>query len=294
MVRKQRQYTLEIDTNAGTKLTITPPITLEFDINRKAWTSSNTSILKLYNLSEKHRSQLRRDYHDYGIAQQARTLTLKAGYDEDLKVIFRGNITVAQSVRQGVNWITTIESNDIGFALAGAYYSQTYGANISYMQIYKDMLKSLGSYGIQVGTIVDDGKKTTKQITIDGNTVSELFKLTKGNLSIDNGIANIVPMNRGLPASLPEITSENGLIGTPILQDQYVQVTMVFEPGIILNQKIQLKSKYFGNYYNAIQNADYKVNGIKHQGIISPTVSGEATTTVTLVGSAITGKIEGV
>jgi hypothetical protein len=291
MARQYRQYELIIDTNVGTTITLTQPITIEFDVTRKAWGSANTSIIKIYNLEQNTRNILRRDYIDFGVSSQGRTVTLRAGYDKNLKTIYRGNITYAQSVRNGVNFITTLESTDIGFAIGNGYYSKAYGAGTPYKQIYTDIIKTLSPYGISLGTIIDDQKKLETDKTIDGKSIEILRQLTNGNFFVDNGSANIIPMNQSITSASTVISSDSGLIGTPVLQLQFVQVDLVFDPSYQLSQHVTLDSKTFSNSFNSSTNAFYVINQIKHKGLISPTVNGEATTSLTLMGNARMGEI---
>lgn len=58
-------------------LTITPPFTLEFDINKDYLSSSSTATFRLYNLNALHRSQIRRNIND---VLDIRQVSLKAGY----------------------------------------------------------------------------------------------------------------------------------------------------------------------------------------------------------------------
>jgi hypothetical protein len=293
MARTYRQYELTVDPNdGGFPIQITMPITIEFEVVRNAWSSANNSIIKIYNLDQNKRNRLRRDYVDFGTGQQLRTVTLKAGYDGNLKTIYRGNVTTAQSVRNGLNFITTIDSTDIGFALAYDYYSHDpYGPCTPYKQIYEDIVKFLAPAGITLGVIIDDGKKLETEKTIYGQPIELLRELSGGNFYVDNGVANIIPMNQSITSSSTRISSDSGLIGTPVLQVQFVQVEMVFDPSFQLSQHITLDSSTFSNSYNSSTSAFYVVNQIKHKGLFSPTVNGEATTTLALMGNARMGEI---
>jgi molybdate-binding protein len=56
---------------------------------------------------------------------------------------------------------------------------------------------------------------------------------------------------------------------------------MIFEPRVICGQFVTLESSTDASF-----NGDYKITSVKHRGVISPVVSGDAITTLGLDNSA--------
>ena len=103
---------------------------------------------------------------------------------------------------------------------------------------------------------------------------------------IDNGKSYILGNNEAIQGQVELIDSSTGLLGTPLRENNTVVFDMIFEPGIILGQYIELYSSTFTEL-NSSNNSTtdnvsgyYKITAIKHRGMISPAVCGDAITTV--------------
>jgi hypothetical protein len=85
---------------------------------------------------------------------------------------------------------------------------------------------------------------------------------------------------------VPVIDDNSGLLGVPEHEDAILTVRMIFEPRLVIGQKIEIKSQVAPMF-----NGQYKIYGIRHEGTISDAVSGKATTTLEmLIGSQVYGK----
>ena len=118
MVKFNRQYDLNIQkVDEEHSLTIQNPFTLEFDVMRICLASANFASFSIYNLSLANRNFIRKDRQDFGLY---RSILLHAGYGDNKPTIFQGNISHAWSIREGTNFITTMECFDGGFAFENA------------------------------------------------------------------------------------------------------------------------------------------------------------------------------
>lgn len=280
--------------DAGTQLTIEPPFTLEFDITRNILTSANVCQIRIYNLSQKNRDLLRYDFSNTSLV---RPISLKAGYGNNIPAIFTGNITQAWSVREGVNFITTIECFDGGYSFVNSFSPEnlTFPAGTELETVYKTLMGYI--FGTTFGAIGpayilgDDNTPTTltRSFTPDPNRpiADILNEKTGGAFFIDNGRTYILGNNECLTGQVAVINSQSGLLGTPLRENNIVTFDMLFEPGIVMRQKLQLDSLTSQNL-NSFNNAGESVNGfyqvvsIKHRGMISESVCGDAITTLEL------------
>ena len=276
MDKLHRNYILKVESIAGTMITITPPFTIEFDITRNVLSSSNICSIRIYNLSKTRQGEIRKDITNY---TQFRKVELFAGYGQNMPKIFSGNITQAWSVREGNNMISQIECFDGGFAYNNAKSDSVVPiANTKKVDVYKALIQTLPN--VTVGKIGSYTGSIGRGQAFPGSTISNLQNELGNNFFIDNGVANILNVNECLEGKIKTINSSVGLLGTPIREQYYINFDMIFEPNVICGQKISLESSTQANF-----NGDYKIIAIKHRGMISDSVSGEAITSLKLMRS---------
>lgn len=266
-----RNYILEVQTQNGSVLTVTLPFTIEFDITRNTLTSANVCQIRIFNLSQKNRNQIRFNVSDYG---QFRLVRLRAGYGSNLPIVFTGNISQAWSVREGVNFITQIECYDGGFAFSNGLTSAQFPAGTPQRDIIKNLAESLPN--VSLGAIGDYPGTLSRGNSYSGATTDILREITGSGFFIDNGKSYALNTNEYVDNGngVAVINSKSGLLGTPVLEQTIVRFDMLFEPALTLGQKISLQSTTEQNF-----NGDYKVTAVKHRGMISEAVCGEVITT---------------
>ncbi len=274
LVKKNRNYILKVQEtdDASLSIEIKPPFTIEFEIQRNNFASGCTSSFRIYNLSQYSRSQIRKDQRENFLSKY---MIFSAGYGDDIAVLFIGQITQAWSVREGNNFITQIEAHDVGLCPVLGQISAEYGSNTSYRFIVLDLISKLKPMGIQVGNIGLIEGTTGRGQAFSGNILDILRELTGGSFFIDNGKANVLRDNEHISGTAILIDSSSGLLGTPRLYDNMITFEILFDPRIAIGKIISLQSKTNKDY-----NGDYVVNGLTHKGVISPVISGVATTMV--------------
>ncbi len=284
MQKLGRNYILQVGTPGGGTLTITLPFTIEFDITRNTLTSANVCSIRIYNLSAVNRNQIRFNVMDGGIFQP---VVLQAGYGQSLATIFKGNITQAWSVREGTNFVTTIESFDGGYAFNNGFVNTTFPAGTSQRTVVQTVAGTLPY--VSVGSISTSkflnasGAPATLQRgnPVSGSSVDILDKLTGGGFFIDNSKVNVLNDNECVPGGIPLIDDSAGLLATPVRELTKMTFDMIFEPRLLAGQMVNLQSAE-GTANLANFNGTYKVVGIKHRGMISGAVCGDAVSSVEL------------
>jgi len=271
-----RRYQLAIQTQDGSTLVIEPPFTMEFDITRNILTSANVCQIRVLNLNKRNRNQIRFDISNYG---ELRGIVLKAGYGENLPIIFAGNISQAWSVREGTNFVSQIECFDGGYALANGTYNQEFIAGTPQMTVINSMVASLP--GVTPGVVRNVSGEIQRGNAYSGNTADLLNQLVPNQFFIDNQKANILGDSECIQGDIANISSDAGLLGTPIREQAIIHFDMVFEPRLKIGQLLNLSSVTDDSF-----NGSYKVISIKHRGIISEVVSGDAVTSVGLFKGA--------
>lgn len=275
MAKFGRNYNLSIEKQNGSTLTVRPPFTVEFDITRNVLTSANVSSIRVYNLNENNRSQVRKNINDYG---DLRLIRLEAGYGNNLPIVFEGNITQAWSVREGVNFITQLESFDGGFAFANAVTNTSFPSSTDQQSVIESLVANLASSGVKLGAIGSFPGSLSRGAAYSGSTTSLLRELTGGRFYIDNGKAYALADNECIAGPVTLIDAKSGLLNTPVREQTIINFDMLFEPKLIIGQQVTLRSGTDSNF-----NGVYKVISLKHRGMISEAVCGDAITSVGLL-----------
>jgi len=272
-----RTYSLTIDFPNGDSLTIGYPLTIDINVNTNILASCNTAVINIYNLSEDTRRLI---FHDWTQSDVYVGVTLKAGYEQGQSAtIFRGNIRTAYSVRNGVDWVTTIDAWDSGFAVINGYTSRTVPAGYTMQQSITEISKDMPH--ATIGSIsAFDGKKLTdergasyegpswdviRSINAEGLSFIEAEKIYC--IGFDEYLADIRTV---------QIDAEAGLLGTPQRAETLVKVKMLFEPKVTIGRLAEL------NCAEPVYNGTYRIDGIAHAGTFSGAVCGSLMTELSL------------
>lgn len=267
----QRNYRLEITTPAGKKITINPPFTLMFSLTRNTLASANRCQMKIYNLGKNTRSQI---YKDRYVTTDYWRVSLRAGYGNSLKEVFAGNIYEANSTKEKVEWITTIDCFDGLDAIQNGFTAQTVNKNTSVKDILKGVINDMpnviaGFFGSET-----EGEAPRGQVLI-GQSAGVLADLTGGNYFIDNETVNVLTNDETIKGQVIVLDSDQ-LLATPKRQDTFLSVPVLFLPEAQVGVVCEINS------LEEIYNGQYKIMGFTHSVTISQAVPGDARTELQL------------
>lgn len=281
-----RNYILTIGTPSGASVIVQLPFTIEFDIVRNTLTSANLCKLRIYNLSLHNRNLLRVDSSSYAIGIKY-PVTFVAGYKNNMAIVFSGNIHTAFSRREGINFITQIECFDGGFAFANSETSVVLPPGMSNQQIIYALMADYEKYGITPGVVgAYPGPVSTRQTSYNGYTADLIQEKTGGGHFIDSGYAHAIATNEFIvgDSGIYTVSAATGLLETPTLENLTLRFRMIFEPALQVGTLINLNSlsgstdATGGVGAGVAYNGQYKITEIKHHGMISESVCGEAIT----------------
>jgi hypothetical protein len=100
----KREIELSVGPAGGTGL-IVSGLNIEFDIERSRGTEDNKATFVVYNAKENTRNE---------ILKKGNIVNFKAGHEDEgnAGIIFVGTITRSETIKDGPNWVTTIEAYD--------------------------------------------------------------------------------------------------------------------------------------------------------------------------------------
>ena len=290
MDKYSRNYRLEIEKRDGTLLTVRLPFTIEFDIHRNSFSSANVASIRVMNLNLDNRAQIQ---HFQGDTLDRRRVTLHAGYGQLLGLAFQGFISHAWSIREGTNFVTQIESFDGGLAYNNAINNSQYSLGTTRQSMVENIAGSMNipaAGNVTLGAIGSFPGSLLRGNSFNGPTLSVLSDMIGGpsGVFIDNNKINILNDRECVAGDALVINSRSGLLGTPLIEDGYIMINMLFEPSLIVGQLVNLQT-LTGPRTAITQNGRINVNGIhkvlgfQHQATISAAVCGDATTMVKLL-----------
>lgn len=271
-LNKRYRLLIESSIGSGEFIEITNPITIKFTISRQTYSGANSMNLSIYNLGEKNQKVI---FHDTYDTEHIRTIILEAGYDTTgMSLIFIGSMVSAYTTKQGSNIVTKIYALDGALQTQTAMTSQTF-LNYKLKDLITIMARSIP--GLDIGKINVQEEKMSKSVVLWGNTYDLIQKYTDGRAFIDLQKIYVLGDYDVLEGNVPLITSNNGLLGVPERRNASLNVSLIFEPRIIVGQVVQIESKIAPQF-----DGQYKVTGLTHQAIISDSSLSMATTTLDL------------
>ena len=271
--------------NNNAPIIIQNPFTIMFSIDRANMSVAEKATFRIYNLGQSTRNQI---YKDEWTSLQSKRMVLKAGYASQptLTTIFDGLIETCHSVRkQGeTNYITEIEADNYASVLLNSTTTQSLSGKVFKSQLINQLVNDIigaGPAGYLTTGAIHKYNDILYNVNVSENSWNRLRNETDNSCFIDNGIIHVLANNEYLQGSLSEINSATGMLGSPKRFEDQVIVEMLFEPSLIIGQKVTLNSSS-----NQIFNGDYTITGINHYGTISDAVNGKCQTTVKLYSIA--------
>lgn len=264
----------------GGIITINFPITIEFDIARANNSETNYANIRIYNLNEVTRNAI---FKDWGLLDYMMPVELKAGYGNDLSTIFLGTIFESCSYKNenSTEIITEMTGWDGGEAMATAYGAIQENNPILKTDLIKKVINTMNGRGVTLGVVSDYSETNFLKFRADGLSWKTLKSIVGDDVFIDNGKVHCLKKTDSPTQNVFQLNSSTGLLASPRKYQQNITVEILFEPKIMLGQKVNLVSSV-----NSIYNNIYTVTGIRHTGIISGAVNGKCKTTLTMVVGA--------
>lgn len=291
----QRTYTVQIQAINGAIFDFgsadgsQPLLTMEFNVIRNILSSVQTGNFRIRNINQNTRNNIFKDY--FNIASW-RSVVVKAGYvGTPLSTIFNGKANTVYSYREtgGTDWITEIEGTDFSglFSNSWSAWTDNPGTGQNYTQkdvithLVNDLQVSAQSYGQTLGIGVVNGFVAPRYSYTAHDFTMNLLAIESGRLVyIDNGQIFIMPSNYSFVGDVTLISSDTGLLGTPKQQESNLIAQMMFEPGLVPGQQVELDTQ--SSEFSSAKNGLYKVVGVQHAGVISSTVDRGVITTATM------------
>lgn len=245
---KNRKIALQIDTIALEGVS-SPGLRVTAKVTRSLKPSANTATISVYNLNEQHRNALTK------VASP--TVSLTAGYENQLTRIFVGQAIHVRHERKDGDIVTTVSTTDSGGAGQTKRIARSFPKGARAGDVLEALVKALGVKPgnlAQVKAKLNAGKGATlysEGVSISGNVRDELGVLCRScgfEWSVQDGAVQILDAGKALDSAAivldkslfigtPSISNLGVIEGTTFLQKDFspgrqVQVAHPFVSGI--------------------------------------------------------------
>lgn len=297
MIKYLIAWKLRAQTYLGTTVELESPLTVEFTIERKNNSSSNTASIRVLNVDPTLRELLRKDFSDINAYRQ---IEFSAGYGGEFTTVFKGRINLCQSFRQGTEYITEFNCLDEGFLFTNTRYSQTWPAGTPKQVIILDVISKLAAQGVSVGSIGTISGSIQKETSFNDTLLGMITTLSGKRVNVDNNTVYVLNDDQTVLGEIQSINQSNGIVATPVMQQNFVMISLLFEPKLKVNQQLILDlseapsvssligaaTNALGPFGNKSLSGTYKITSVQHRGTISDVVAPGVTTTIGLLSLA--------
>ena len=221
-----------------------------FSVVRDLKKNPNTVDVTIYNLRKDTRTRL-----------QTKNLPtrLEAGYIDNVSQIFSGDLQYGNSLRNGPDWITTLQSGDGNRQYKSARINTSFKGPISPGQVLRRVGQALG---LNLGNLTEKADKgslraSLKQfgdIVLSGKAEQELTKITKSmgySWSIQDGQLQLLEPNETIKTADPVLlTNGTGLVGSPEAgEDGVVSARSLLQPDLLPGRRVRIQSREIDGFF---------------------------------------------
>lgn len=218
----------------------------------------NTCRISIWNLASATRAAL-----EY----KPTYVRLEAGYDDNVRLLFEGDILFATSKREGVDWITELQLTDGGRAYREARVNRSYKAGIQAREALRDICTAMGVKPPRASELGELAAQYVSGLTLYGNAARELTRVLAPHglsWSIQNGRLQILRDTDARSEAAITVSQDAGMISSPEFgapdkpgKRPILSGKMLLHPGILPGGLIKVQS--------LTANGLYRVDRVTHE-----------------------------
>lgn len=241
MPRFKRQVIVQVG-QPGQRGVSIEGLRVSFDVERSLSSDPNKATIAVYNAAP---STIK------AFQAPGAVVRVLAGYDEP-SLVFTGDVDRAYRRDQGVDRVLTIEAQDGGRRYREAVISQAFPAGVRVRDVVDAVAETLG---VPRGTIRGVPSGTYAEgITVTGRSADVLSALLRREgvkWSIQDGELTILARGESTPETVPLISPETGLVGSPEAGEDTLELTALLTPEIRPGRRFRLVARDYDGVYRA-------------------------------------------
>lgn len=216
-------------------------LSMSFSIEKTAQSEPNTATFSVYGLKKDSRAWI----------EQAAKVFFRAGYRDQIRTLFIGDVKRASSENDGINWVTEIECGDGQADLdsANVQASIAPGASAaSLVDSLKDAVTNL-DFSDGFGAAIMGAVPNLSGTTISGQFAAELSALLEPagyEWSVQDGVVEVVRAGEAVGPEVLDLSASTGLLKAKKIDDGGVEVSALLSGLIQVNRPIRVASEKLG------------------------------------------------
>lgn len=270
MSRQYKRYyeLLIIPTEGDSKLI--KDLRISFEITKSVLSFPNLCKLEIYNVNRETLSVLQRKYTK---------IVLNAGYEADVRLLFKGEVRNVLQSKKDVDRIVTIYAGDGERDWQNAIFNKTLSSNISVKSAIEEVIKSFKDVtaGTMNGLSLSADKLRGQTLSGSSKDILDKFAAEYNfDWSIQDGEVIITPVESALEGEEAIlISATTGMLGTPILTEIGADVNTLLNPNLIpnrafkiesVNAEVQLGNVFFRKVNKTSAEGTYKIQEVVFKG----------------------------
>ena len=261
------------------ELTVIPPggeariirgLRVNFEITKSILSFPNLARITLYNPNQDTLSALEEKYT---------RIVLNAGYEGDLRLLFKGDVRNVFQTKTGRDRLLTIYSGDGEKPWQNATFNKTLSENLSVKSAIEEVLKTFSDVNIgKLQGLPQVADKMRGQV-LSGSSkdIMDNFAEEYGfSWSIQDGEIIITPEQEPLEGDEAVlVTAATGMIGSPTITEIGVDVTTLLNPRLLpnrgfiiesINAEVTIGNLFFRNVRRTTAEGLYKIQEVVFRG----------------------------
>jgi len=250
-----RNFKLVVSDNAGNGYDLSE-LRVLFKIDKKDNQTPANCMFSIYNVSNDTRNRF--------IRGEFTKVFLEAGYGDNSSTIFTGNIKDKRvGSENSVDTFVEVLAGDGDVGLNFSLINTTLAAGSRPADHIDACYSALSGYGIDKGQIDSpDSYELPRGKTMFGSTKSHLRKIGFANqmsLTVQDSALQGLKHSSSLKQEAVVLNTKTGLVGSPVLTAEGVNVKMLLNPQLKIGSILQIESSLIQR--EALQQQDTEVNG---------------------------------
>jgi hypothetical protein len=212
---------------------------VSFNSTKSIYSGLNNCTLRIFNLEPKKRESIVKYEEESNLYFQVQ---IRAGYVNDINLLFLGNVLNAYSFKDNVDYVTEINCFEGLFDFQNAYVSSTVKGDDK--EFLKEAIKACKES--ELGGYTPTGTESVRGKTMIGRAYDVIHKhaIEKNKLFfVDKNKIFLLNFNEVVSTDAIKLTSDN-ILTTPTRKNLMVNVTVLMNPSIELGGLVQLESSF--------------------------------------------------
>lgn len=265
----KRVYDLTIIPQDG-EARVVRGLRINFEITKSILSFPNLCRLNIYNPNEDTLAALQNKFTK---------IVLNAGYEGDVRLLFKGEVRNVFQNRVGVDRLITIYAGDGERDWQNATFNKTFTENVTISSVIEEVLKTFKDVTVGVVNGLPQVADKLRGQTLSGSSKDILDQFAEEygfDWSVQDGEVIITPVENPLEGDEAVlVNAATGMIGSPTVTEIGADVSTLLNPRLLPNKTLKIESVnadaqlgnlLFRNIKRTTAEGTYKIQEVTFKG----------------------------